>query len=203
MGQYYRGVILDTKEENIEVKFALSPYAHKNGAKLMEHSYVNNYYVKAYEYLLANDYYNNNFAWVGDYADEKCGEDVYALADNFIDETEKTCGMNKFNTKQAFGLKYEDLPTFKYVINFTKNIFVRIPQEHDEDLVIHPLPLLCADGNGRGGGDYHGTNMSMVGKWAYDKIAVSNELPKEITKELVITFDENNEGENFKIVDIV
>lgn len=203
MGQYYRGVILDTKEENIEVKFALSPYAHKNGAKLMEHSYVNNYYVKAYEYLLANDYYNNNFAWVGDYADEKCGEDVYALADKFIDETEKTCGMNKFDTKQAFGLKYEDLPTFKYVINFTKNIFVRIPQRHDEDLVIHPLPLLCASGNGRGGGDYYGTNMSMVGKWAYDRIAVSNELPKEITKELVITFDENNEGENFKIIDIV
>ena len=203
MGQYYRGVILNSKEEDLKVEFAFSPYAHRNGAKLMEHSYVGNYYVKAYEYLLSKDYYGSNFVWVGDYADEIHNKDVYTMADEFIDETEKDCGVNKYNTKIAFGLKFEDLPTFKFIINFSKNIFVRIPQSHDEDLIIHPLPLLCASGNGRGGGDYHGTNMSMVGEWAYDEIAVSNELPKEITKELFITIDENNEAENFKIVEIV
>ena len=201
MGQYYRGVILDSNEEDFNVKFAFSPYAHNNGAKLMEHSYVGNYYVKAYEYLLSNDYYGSTFVWVGDYADEKHNKDVYTMADNFIDECEKDCGMNKYNTEIAFGLTYESLPKFKYIINLTQGIFVRMPQEDDTDLIIHPLPLLCASGNGRGCGDYDGTNMSMIGKWAYDRIAVSNELPKEITKELIITFDEDDEGENFKIVD--
>ena len=200
MGQYYRGVVLDTKEENIKVKFAFSPYAHNNGAKLMEHSYVGNYYVKAYEYLLANDYYDSNFVWVGDYADEKDGKDVYSLADDFIEISERVCGMNRYNTENAFDMTLDDLPTYKYIINFTKNIFVRIPQPSKDDLVIHPLPLLCASGNGRGGGDYDGTNMSMIGSWAYDRIGVSNELPNDITKELIITFDENDEGENFKFV---
>ena len=200
MGQYYRGVVLDTKEENIKVKFAFSPYAHNNGAKLMEHSYVGNYYVKAYEYLLANDYYDSNFVWVGDYADEKDGKDVYSLADDFIEISERVCGMNRYNIENAFDMTLDDLPTYKYIINFTKNIFVRIPQPSKDDLVIHPLPLLCASGNGRGGGDYDGTNMSMIGSWAYDRIGVSNELPNDITKELIITFDENDEGENFKFV---
>ena len=39
----------------------------------------------------------------------------------------------------------------------------------------HPLPLLTANGNGRGGGDYLGSDMDLVGSWAGDRIAVAND----------------------------
>jgi hypothetical protein len=42
---------------------------------------------------------------------------------------------------------------------------------------LHPLPLLTAEGNGRGGGDYDGPNMDMVGTWARDVISMENEAP--------------------------
>ena len=42
---------------------------------------------------------------------------------------------------------------------------------------LHPLSLLTAEGNGRGGGDYNGPNMDMVGTWARDVISMENEAP--------------------------
>ena len=47
---------------------------------------------------------------------------------------------------------------------------------------IHPLPLLTAVGNGRGGGDYHGngvTNLNMVGIWAGDLLQIVEQVPKD------------------------
>jgi hypothetical protein len=45
---------------------------------------------------------------------------------------------------------------------------------------IHPLPLLTAVGNGRGGGDYHGSrviNQRMVGAWAGDLLTIEESVP--------------------------
>ena len=47
---------------------------------------------------------------------------------------------------------------------------------------IHPLPLLTAEGNGRGGGDYHGTNMEMVGAWARCRLGLVKEVPEGFTE---------------------
>lgn len=204
MGQYYRGVVVDNNEDNSKYEIVLSfcPYAHRNGAKLMEHSYVGNYYVKAFEYALSSVCYANRFAWVGDYADEVNGQDMYQLACKHIEETEKEVG-TKYNAEVAFGLTLETLPTFKYIINFTKKTFVRIPPIDENQWAIHPLPLLCACGNNRGGGDYYGTNMSLIGEWAFDEIGVSNDIPDDITEELVVTFDEDSEGDNYYTIDII
>ena len=42
------------------------------------------------------------------------------------------------------------------------------------DSVLHPLPLLTAVGNGRGGGDYAGINADKIGSWAFDVLEVVN-----------------------------
>lgn len=78
---------------------------------------------------------------------------------------------------------------YKYILNFDKKQYVKIPQYNENEWTIHPLPLLCADGNGRGGGDYSGSDMDKVGVWAYDRIGISNEIPNDFT-ELVVNFDE-------------
>ena len=199
MGQYYRGAIVNRiskRTKRIKVKMAFDCYTHHNGAKLMEHSYVGNYYMKQYEHALATVFYNSPLVWVGDYADEKLDTNVYDSACNFIEKREKR-GLDK-NLKTL-----NELPNYKYAINFTKKMFVRIDITETEngDYPIHPLSLLCSDGNGRGGGDYEGSNMELIGSWAYDRIGVSNELPKSIKKELQVTFKETYYGGDSDIND--
>jgi hypothetical protein len=205
MGQYYRGVILgktSKRKKKVIVKKAYCCYAHGNGAKLMEHSYVGNWYVKAYEQALANDFYGYPFVWVGDYADEMFNTDVYTKANVFIDNVTKRNAKKKgfypvgYNFEKVFADGFvekandtefaekvitkdnaDKVDTFKYIINLDKKEVVTMPEIKEDDWAIHPLPLLCADGNGRGGGDYHGINEDMVGIWAYDRIGMSNELP--------------------------
>lgn len=213
MGQYYRGVILGKttkKNKKIIIKQAFCCYAHNNGAKLMEHSYVGNWYVKAYEQALANEFYGYPFVWVGDYADEMFNTDVYIKANEYIDNVTKRNAKKKGYYPVKSGNGYFDfeklckdgfikkgketdfvekvitkenvnkVEKFKYIINFDKKVAVKIPDKRRTDLIIHPLPLLCADGNGRGGGDYMGSNMKLVGSWAYDRIGIGNELPDDI-----------------------
>lgn len=227
MGQYYRGVILSKntkKSEKIIVKQSFCCYAHDNGAKLMEHSYVGNWYVKEYERALAEEFYGYPLVWSGDYADTHFDTDVYTKALEFIDKaTRKNAkalgyrknrngrwgnefirdGITASEKSLAIATPYEELnTTYEYIINFTKKMFVRIPKKTDDDgLIIHPLPLLCADGNGRGGGDYEGTNMELIGAWAFDRIGVGNELPKGIKTELVVTFTECYDGGDSSVND--
>ena len=196
MGQYYRGAVLEKsalKRNEVKVEFSLCPYQHNNGAKLMEHSYVGNYYVEAYERELSSRYYGSPFVWVGDYADNKFDKfNVYELAHNKTTEVDKKT------------LCSEDRSNWKYLINFDKKMFVRIP-ELSENWDIHPLPLLCADGNQRGGGDYYGANEELVGSWAYDRIGIDNEIPKGITTELVVSFKERydgGKGNDYKYVEV-
>jgi hypothetical protein len=214
MGQYYRGVVLGKTTKRVKriiVKQAYCCYAHDNGAKLMEHSYVGNWYVKAYEQALANEFYGYPFVWIGDYADEMFNTDVYAKANEFIDNVtkrnakkkgfylngfvfEKLCKdgaiekgyENEFVEKVITKDNANKVDTYKYIINFDKKVAVEIPEYDENTWNIHPLPLLCASGNGRGGGDYSGINEDMVGAWAYDRIGLDNELPQGIKLETIV-----------------
>ena len=179
MGQYYRGVILN--EEKTEVINALCCYAHGNGAKLMEHSYIGNHYVRAYEHLLSTTFKNKPFVWCGDYADT----DWYGKAIDFDDSRTKDMYERKYNcayptnrteTKHHLTIPHRKWRYNKYLINYDKAQYVKLPKCKKGVWQIHPLPLLCADGNGRGGGDYSGINENMVGIWAYDHIGIANEL---------------------------
>lgn len=168
MGQYYRPTIL-RKNHKLVTKSnpclaSLSPYDFNNGAKLMEHSYIGNKYVGAVMNLIADDshFYGHPFAWVGDYADEVNGKDLYSCASEIEERT--------YN-------KYEDciaLPNeFKYLVNLTKKQYIELKTYKPNVLQVHPLPLLTAVGNGRGRGDYSRDD-KRVGSWAFDRIGCTN-----------------------------
>lgn len=70
------------------------------------------------------------------------------------------------------------LDTYKYVINLRTKEYIEIPEPNFEDWIVHPLPLLLAESNGRGGGDYHDNKNVLVGKWAYHPIGATNEIPE-------------------------
>ena len=187
MGQYFHGVILNSHKKNYpnkeKVKAWLSPYDYGNGAKLMEHSYIGNDYVSAFEALINKE--NGEYAgypiiWAGDYADEEPNTfkkekvNVYSLCDE----------ANKVMVTQP--------KHYRYVINEDKNVFIDTDKIKKDEYGyrIHPLPLLCADGNGRGGGDFWGKNQRRVGSWKRDAVVVSDNRPGDTYKEISINFVE-------------
>lgn len=176
MGQYYRGVVVrdvDTlagDEERI-VLASLSPYKFNNGAKLMEHSYIGNNYVNAYMQLLGEygPFYGQMFAWVGDYSDE---EEMWGFYTKAYDETDAA-------TFDIYKNVIFEKREYKYLLNLDRKEYVVLPEYKEDEWQVHPLPLLTAVGNKRGGGDYYGEDEDSVGLWAFNHIGFANSVPED------------------------
>ena len=166
MGQYYVAVNVDNMEH-------VQPHKYDNGAKLMEHSYIGNNFVEAVEFLLIDDGQNKarwsgqRLSWAGDYAPTLQGEEG-----------------NLYNLAKGDGLQMlvEAIPEdYKYLVNLDKKEYVdktACPKfGEDSDWQIHPLPLLTAEGNGLGGGDFRGDN-DYVGSWARNRISLMKQVPE-------------------------
>lgn len=152
MGQYYKGVIIRDNEKQVYETIINGEW---EGCKLMEHSRFNNDYVNAIMFMLKNA--PAKVAWVGDYADN---------AENYWNEPAiETLTAKDFNSLVL------------YLVNHSKKEYIVLNMYYIDNArasnsywVIHPLPLLTAVGNGRGGGDYRGINQELVGSWAFDTI---------------------------------
>lgn len=176
MGQYYNIIIQEKGHAKVHV-YDRTIDGEYTMAKLMEHSWFLNPMCNAVAEKL---YYTpSKIAWVGDYADEE-GDDL-----------------TLYNYAYPKDHKFEPLYTTsftlcgKLLINHDKKLILDcwlymrlcIQQSDCPDWIVHPLPLLTAIGNGRGGGDYHGINKDMVGSWAWDTLEIVEYKEKEI-KEL-------------------
>jgi hypothetical protein len=162
MGQYYYPIILDSEGKIVAWMCA---HEYSNGLKLMEHSFIGNNFVSAFEWGLTpkGSFHKSRVVWAGDYADvEESGETLYTL-----------CEEDTHIAPPSYTVDYP------YIVNHTKKQFV------DKDKVsanragykIHPLPLLTCEGNGRGGGDYRPEDHPLIGIWARDVISVEKEKP--------------------------
>jgi hypothetical protein len=176
MGQYYKPCILGENKKTI-LSWVYS-HDYESGLKLMEHSWFKNDFVGAIEkqFMKGGVYYKKRLAWAGDYADECKG-----LKSNLFDR----CKDNKKMTPPA-GVISEK---YKFIVNHSKKQFVDKSKVkgNNDGWRIHPLPLLTAEGNGRGGGDFRGES-ELIGMWARDVISVEKETPenyKEIVFDLV------------------
>ena len=177
-------------------------HKYDNGIKLMEHSYIENNFVTTFEHSIANK--PTRIVWAGDYADgEKVNSEFYKelenkSAANTDDELE---GENLFNLCDDIFKEIqpeENLTYYRWLINMDKKQYVdknKLFTAGDWD--IHPLPLLVAEGNGNGGGDYYDTksDFHLVGTWARDRIMVTNTDYTETIKnkgytELITKFQE-------------
>jgi hypothetical protein len=195
MGQYYYAVIGRVNTDNT---FAIDRWVHPhrfgNGLKLMEHSYVGNEVVNRVEKELMGQ--RAAVVWAGDYADLEKGSD-----ENLYIECGKNEDKQLLPPKQVKSIWKDDCgerrsPDARFIVNHTARQWCEIPSSRNgkTGLVVHPLPLLTAEGNGRGGGDYHGPE-KYVGLWARHYLEVVPELTFEVEsmyEEIVPDFNEDD-----------
>jgi hypothetical protein len=186
MGQYYNPCFLNENKNQVETYFG--PWDTDNGSKLMEHSYVGNSLVMNVSYHMIHS--PKRLVWAGDYADEVVGKDnFYNLCNNAV----------KQEPIYDVGVLKSALNHNTYYINHDKKEYfdickTTIPNMKGWSGIAHPLPILTADGNGRGGGDYEGVHMELVGTWKGDLIEVSDTIPADYT-EIEPFFTEMNDAE--------
>ena len=175
MGQYYMTAFM-LDDGTVEV---MHPHHYDNGLKLMEHSYVGNNYVNTViQHLM--DRGICRMAHVGDYSD---------------DVIDSMNGRKKYARKAysaCWGMGYQKhyihpdkmIEQDVYIINLDKKECIRAIQTCNrvgEDWIASFM-LLIAMGNGLGGGDYHGKNEGLVGRWACDRLCVSLVEPDDCVK---------------------
>jgi hypothetical protein len=176
MGQYYSPVSMEKKEH-------VCSHDYANGMKLMEHSWIGNNFVAVVEELIAEGgrWYGDRIVWAGDYADPEVPEIPNPKNGSKPSNLFDIVGDNKIEPKPSE-------TEFRYIINLDTKEFVdkrKVPvsetwtdsEDKNWDCKIHPLPLLTCEGNGRGGGDYHGEH-ELIGKWARQRVTVSTRKPK-------------------------
>ena len=190
MGQYYR--IAFKRRNKIRVNdLKVKGIDEFLGRKLMEHAYFGNRIVDSVAWLL----YRNptRLIWCGDYAEDIEIKNVTTgeLSYSDIWGNQPDYDINKDKEYVlSFSEGYFDYSN-KYLINKDKKLYVSFSKSEslDKMFAINPIPLLTVVGNGRGLGDYQGTNMGFVGSWAWDRIEIVYTVPKGY-KELEVKFVE-------------
>ena len=194
MGQYY----IPTNISKIQHVYS---HDYEAGMKLMEHSWIGNDFVGTVMKLMmpGNPWHKDRLVWAGDYGEKKLGDfpDSDAVKDviNKLQSDSNIFNLAEDNNKLKPTEKLTDEEWSKAVlVNYTRKQYVIVDkagaEEADGDWRICQLPLLCSDGNGNGGGDYHGNNEDLCGLWCGDSIGVELCIPDGF-EELIPEFKED------------
>lgn len=175
MGQYYRQAI--EQDGNLDIFDAQVSGEGLNGVKLMEHSWIGNSFMDAISERIHNK--PANIVWCGDYADEP--QDFVTIdwinyRTVYPEEHRKIPTLDKLPKKFDYSHKYLVNHTNKSYVDF--DLYISKCKDKD-GWTVHPLSLLTAVGNGRGGGDYYKdcADYYMVGAWAGNNIEITDKVP--------------------------
>ena len=183
MGQYYRAILGDKYGLNCKV-FDRSVDGEYTFAKLMEHSWWLNSFVNAFSEFLYNE--PSRVAWVGDYATEPDDFDFQNCSAFYVPHYGEVWG----DSVSAIGVAFTNFTIDgKFLLNHDTKQFVDLDaykraSTDKHGWTIHPLPLLTAVGNDRGGGDFHegNTGFEFVGSWAWQLISFADRPPDDFAK---------------------
>ena len=183
MGQYYRPILGDAYGLACKV-FDRSVDGEYTFAKLMEHSWWENSFVNAFSEFLYNE--PSRVAWTGDYADEPDDFNFPNCSAFYIPCYKEVWG----EVVIPIGVASTDFNLDgKFLLNHDTKQFIDLNEykklsTDKHGWCIHPLPLLTAVGNDRGGGDFHegNTGYENVGMWAWQLISFADKPPNDFCK---------------------
>ena len=183
MGQYFRPILGDEFGLNCKV-FDRSVDGEYTFAKLMEHSWWLSPFVNSFSSRLYNEL--GRVAWVGDYADEPDDFDFPNCSACYVPCYKEVWGDGVLTLDST----YTDFTLDgKFLLNYDTAQYVDLDEYKTASVdkhgwTIHPLPLLTAVGNDRGGGDFHegNTGYENVGIWAWHLISFVDKPPKNFSK---------------------
>jgi len=170
MGQYYRPLIGEKAYDNY---LRVGNEKKYMGSKLTEHSFIGNYYVDSAMKLIEGK--PQKVYWVGDYANSVEG----------FEEIHKKVWDRKIEDAIPFVQNSDGTPYTadgKNAVNHTKKNFIDLGRykkfaQDADGYTFNPVCILCAVGNGQGGGDYYGVNKEKAGEWAGDMISIEENAP--------------------------
>lgn len=189
MGQYYNIITAEKDYGNIGIiddkrtkMFETGNYFEETfGAKITEHSWFGNHLTSGISNLLYKT--PKRIIWCGDYAEDDELKNLIpgiSMSDVFSDS-------NKYKRYLWDNIELFDHRN-KWLVNYSKREQVSFNDYMNESnygdvwydktpMIMYPVSLLTALGNGRGGGDYHegGTCFDKVGTWAGDMIGIEDE----------------------------
>ena len=193
MGQYYYPTILREKNKRFYSE-EFYPLDYDNGLKLTEHSYCGNHFVETIMAQLLNK--PGRLAWLGDYHSDgdfaELNPDLPKIIEKRFNEHYKCFTLPGYegycNGKRVRHYsKPEEVKERqgRFILNHDKKCYIDMEEyeknnltcTEDNDWRFHPIPLLTAVGNGRGGGDFSGIGEEDVGCWAGDLLEVRNARP--------------------------
>lgn len=190
MGQYYYPTIL---RKNNKRFYSEEFYSHDydSGLKLTEHSYCGNHFVETVMAQLLNN--PGRLAWIGDYYEEGDFAELNPGLPKSIEkrfykhyESEHDCCAGNHVSHHSKPEEVKERQG-RFILNHDKKCYIDMEKyekdnltcgAEDDDCLFHPIPLLTAVGNGRGGGDFSGVGEEDVGSWAGDLLEVRNAKPK-------------------------
>ena len=183
LGQYFRPILGDQYGLNCKV-FNRSVDGEYTLAKLLEHSWWKNPFVNAFSEFLYNE--PSRVIWCGDYGNEP--EDFcFSNCSAFYVPCYRAIWGDKV---KPIGVSSSDFSLDdKFLINHDTKEYIDLNEYKAASVdkhgwTIHPLPLLTAVGNDRGGGDFHegNTGYENVGIWAWHLISFADKPPKNFSK---------------------
>ena len=192
MGQYYRAFNLTKKKIISSHDTKMPDDEWGSGSKLLEHSYKGNPFVGAVCELLKSDWRGDRIAWIGDYHESGEVGDIPTWEEADAQGYEETVVPGAINVKGFLNNQSKNISIDMSKLTFTEG------EEEEDGWELHPLSLLTACGNNRGGGDYTADDRmrdEIIGTWAGDKFSFTDEPECP-----VVPFDEDLNNNALKFI---
>ena len=202
MGQSFTAVLFSNNNNNNELtKQMFHPHKYENGYKLTESCYFGNFFLETVAKEITEK--PKRVWWIGGYSERK---DFKRKLDKEAFNYYKK-DLDDYYTNQPQEPEQEMPESKGYLVNYDKQVYIDLnmykqtaptadKNDPEWEVKIHPLSILTAVGNDRGGGDYYGINMKLVGSWAGDLLEITEKSPdanfKDITFE--VRFQEDYEA---------
>ena len=182
MGQYYHAVIL-TRRTSGPIGTGTKVFTFPGCLKLTEHSWNGNSdlaeVMHEVQELTAMADMEVRVAWVGDYSrgwyEDEERKELHEEA--YIAAWGRYLGVEPVRGHPAFGRMYAVDDDLEEAVEIWGLDYGGLMEAAHGKWWMCAWPILNAVGNGQGGGDYHGVNEHLAGRWAYHRQRIVRKVP--------------------------